>query len=65
MKCYVVYDGRARFDEPRASILESNTEKGELSDWTGVDAVLFEYDISEDGELINGKQIRDFSVSIS
>lgn len=65
-KAYVIYDGRAFFDENEASILDvmnDVTDRNEAmkifnEDWTFDDACLFEYDVNpENNELTNGWMI--------
>lgn len=62
IKNYVIYDGRAYYDEEEASILDvmnDVTDRKEAlkifaKDWTFDDACLFEYDVDSDGNLTNG-----------
>lgn len=69
MKYYVVYGGEVRqFGDccHKTRVLGDSAKRVDLEKkWVDTDAVLFEYDISEEGELVNGRQIKDFSVSIS
>lgn len=61
-KCYIVYDGRAEFqDTDDCSVMECNSTgftRKDYDTWRGYDAVLFEYDVEQPGNnLINEKMI--------
>ena len=63
MNYYIVFDGRAAYNEDDASVLDTIGEAKKEDaisefkrDWADFDAVLFEYDV--DGEsLSNGRQV--------
>ncbi len=61
---YIVYDGRANFDEDKACVLDcigETTEEAAIKEfeesWNGHDAVLFCYEDNGE-ELVNGKLIK-------
>jgi len=60
MKSYIVYDGRARYDEDEASVIsveDSLQGAKDLIEELGWDACIFEYD-DNGSELTNGKLIQ-------
>jgi hypothetical protein len=58
---YIVYDGRARYDEDEATVLVScdtlEEAKGRCPEFG--DCVVFEYDIAGESTLINGRLVYD------
>lgn len=63
MNYYLVYDGRAVYDEDAAAILDCIGEATQADalaefkrEWADVDAVLFEYDVDGD-QIHNGRRV--------
>ena len=63
MNYYIVYDGRAVYDEDAAAVLDSIGEASRddalaefKREWSDADAVLFEYDVDGE-EIINGRRV--------
>lgn len=61
-KAWILYDGRAESgDTDDAAVLEAFLSRRDLRrnlyHWRGYDGVLFEYDVQDGKELVNGRMI--------
>lgn len=66
-KYYIVYDGRAIYDEDDATVVEcvgkstsDEAIKQFKNDWADCGCVLFEYDIDDEDSLINGVMVQSW-----
>lgn len=64
---WIIYDGRAEFDEDEAAVLEVCSSRRDLKralwHWcSGYDGVVFEYEGNDRNELTNGRRVGRLSI---